>query len=178
MCPYRHFTESRTRRLAEAGRASGSLWPTPSAAGLPRAGCPGPWPGGCWMYPGRRLHSLWHPVPVLNHLHSKVMLPRLSAQGLSEAQAWRGEGIGWSERRQKWVGACWRQAFLNLLERAEDGTCWWLSAVVLPLLQNLSYHERGCSVKYEIGKCQHSLRWGPGVGWKLLWALLSVLGHL
>lgn len=56
----------------------------------------------------------------------KVLLPGLSTLGLSEAQDWRGKGAGWSEWRHKWVDACWRQAFLNLYERAEDGTCWWL----------------------------------------------------
>lgn len=36
---------------------SGFLWPTLSPAAAPRAGCPGPRPGGCWRSPGRRLHN-------------------------------------------------------------------------------------------------------------------------
>ena len=49
--------------LAEAGRAFCvplcPCVPAPAPAAPPRAGCPGPWPGGFWRAPGRRPHSLW-----------------------------------------------------------------------------------------------------------------------
>jgi len=44
--------------LRQAG-PSGSPSPSPAAAGPPRAGCPGPRPGGFWRPPRRRPHSPW-----------------------------------------------------------------------------------------------------------------------
>jgi len=52
-----------------------------------------------------------------------------------------------------------------------------LSALALLLLQSLGFHERSCLVSSGIGVYQHQY-WGPAVGWKLLWALSSGLGHL
>lgn len=41
----------------------------------PRAGCPGPRPGGCWRAPGRRPHSPCAAYAALHHLHSAEVLP-------------------------------------------------------------------------------------------------------
>lgn len=48
--------------------------PAPAQAGTPRAGCPGPRPGGFWRSPSRRPHNLSvQPVPGLRQRHSKTV---------------------------------------------------------------------------------------------------------
>ena len=63
---------SQNRRTAEAARA---LWPTPAPAGTPRAGGPGPWPGGFWTSARRILHSLWAICASAPEQHSSAVLP-------------------------------------------------------------------------------------------------------
>lgn len=56
---------------------SGCSDPTPPVyARMPRAGCPGPCPGGFWISQGGRLHNLFgQPVPALGRLHSEKVFP-------------------------------------------------------------------------------------------------------
>ena len=44
--------------------------PAPAPAGTPRAGCPGPHPGGSGRSPRRRPHSLWAACASAPSLHS------------------------------------------------------------------------------------------------------------
>jgi len=49
--------------------------PAPAPAGTPRAGCPGPHPGGSGRSPRRRSHSLWAACASAPSLHSTAVFP-------------------------------------------------------------------------------------------------------
>jgi len=74
--------QSQNPRMAEAGWALCAIWPTSSPAGTPRAGDPGPWPGGFSTSPGRRPHSLWATCASALALCSTVALPDAQMEAL------------------------------------------------------------------------------------------------